>query len=78
MTALAAMLTPTDRERLLERLRELRALDREMRRPGSLAAPDEPVTRFPPPPGPGQAIEHADALDWPPARGLIHPEGARP
>ena len=43
MTAVAALLTPTDRERLLERLRELREVDREMRAPGSLAAPDEPV-----------------------------------
>ncbi len=43
MTTLAALLTRADRERLLDRLRELRALDREMRAPGSLAAPDEPV-----------------------------------
>ena len=43
MTALAAMLSRADRERLLERLAELRALDREMRAPGSLAAPEEPV-----------------------------------
>jgi len=43
MTAIAAMLSRADRERLLERLRELRALDRETRLPGSLAAPDEPV-----------------------------------
>lgn len=43
MTALAALLTPADRERLLERLAELRTLDREMRRPGSLASPDEPI-----------------------------------
>ena len=43
MTTLAALLSRADRERLLERLAELRALDREMRAPGSLAAPDEPV-----------------------------------
>ena len=43
MTALAAMLSRADRERLLERLHELRDLDREMRRPGSLASPDEPI-----------------------------------
>ena len=43
MTTVANLLTPTDRQRLLERLRELRALDREMRAPGSLAAPGAPV-----------------------------------
>lgn len=43
MTTLAALLTPEARSRLLERLRELREVDREMRRPGSLAAPEEPV-----------------------------------
>ena len=43
MTAVAAMLTPEARSRLLERLHELRDLDREMRTPGSLAAPGEPV-----------------------------------
>ena len=43
MTTLAALLSRADRERLLERLRDLRELDREMRPPGSLAAPDEPV-----------------------------------
>ena len=43
VTTLAAMLSHTDRERLLERLAELRELDREMRRPGSLASPDEPI-----------------------------------
>jgi len=43
MTTIASMLSRADRERLLERLRELRALDHEMRAPGSLASPDEPV-----------------------------------
>ena len=43
MTAVANLLNPADRQRLEERLNELRALDREMRAPGSLAAPDEPV-----------------------------------
>ena len=43
VTSVAALLTPADRKRLLERLRELRALDREMRAPGSLAAPDQPL-----------------------------------
>ena len=43
MTTIASMLSRADRERLLERLGVLRALDREMRPPGSLAAPDEPV-----------------------------------
>jgi len=42
VTAIAAMLSARDRQRLEERLRELRAVDREMRAPGSLAAPDEP------------------------------------
>ena len=39
MTALAAMLSRADREQLLERLRELRELDRLMRQPGTLADP---------------------------------------
>ena len=43
MTTLAATLSKADRQRLLERLRELRELDREMRAPGSLAALDEPI-----------------------------------
>lgn len=43
MTSLAALLSRADRQRLLARLRELRALDRAMRAPGSLAAPGEPV-----------------------------------
>lgn len=43
MTAIAAMLARADRERLLERLTELRDADREMRKPGTLAAPGEPV-----------------------------------
>ncbi len=41
MTALAAMLSRTDRQRLLERLRELRELDKLMREPGTLAAPQQ-------------------------------------
>ena len=43
MTAIAALLSARDRQRLEERLRELREVDREMRAPGSLAAPAEPV-----------------------------------
>ena len=43
MTAIAALLSARDRQLLEDRLRELRALDREMRAPGSLATPDEPV-----------------------------------
>jgi hypothetical protein len=39
MTTLAAMLSRSDRERLLERLRELRELDRLIRQPGTLAGP---------------------------------------
>ena len=39
MTALPAMLSRADRERLLKRLRELRELDHLMREPGTLAAP---------------------------------------
>ena len=42
MTALANLLRPADRERLEDRLGELREIDREMRRPGSLAAACEP------------------------------------
>ena len=42
MTALAA-LSRTDRERLLERLAELRDLDRLMRESGSLTSPDQPA-----------------------------------
>jgi len=43
VTAIARLLPDRDRERLLERLAELRELDREMRAPGSLAAPEEPA-----------------------------------
>lgn len=43
MTAIAAILSRADRERLLERLLELRGTDREMRKPGTLASPGEPV-----------------------------------
>ena len=39
MTAIADLLAPRDRARLLERLAELRDLDRLMREPGTLAAP---------------------------------------
>jgi hypothetical protein len=42
VTAIANLLSPAIRQRLLERLRELRTLDREMRTPGSLAAPPTP------------------------------------
>jgi hypothetical protein len=41
VTTLAAMLSRADRERLLARLRELRELDRLMREPGTLAAPQQ-------------------------------------
>ena len=39
MTAIADLLSPRDRARLLGRLGELRDLDRLMREPGTLAAP---------------------------------------
>jgi hypothetical protein len=39
VTALGDLLRRADRRRLLERLDELADLDREMRRPGTLAAP---------------------------------------
>ncbi len=39
MTVLGDHIGPADRRRLLERLDELADLDREMRRPGTLAAP---------------------------------------
>ena len=41
MTTFAAMLSRSDRERLLERLRGLRELDKLMREPGTLAAPQQ-------------------------------------
>jgi hypothetical protein len=40
---LAALLSDRDRQRLGGRLAELRTLDREMRRPGSMAAPPPTV-----------------------------------
>jgi hypothetical protein len=43
MTADPALLAREARARLLERLAELRDLDRLMRESGSLAEPDEPV-----------------------------------
>jgi hypothetical protein len=43
VTAIAAMLSRADRERPLERLAELGDTDRDTRKPGTLAAPDEPV-----------------------------------
>jgi hypothetical protein len=43
MTAIAGLADPAERARLLKRLRELEDLGREMRRPGSLAAPAEPL-----------------------------------
>jgi hypothetical protein len=42
VTALAALLSDRDRERLEGRLAELRGLDREMRKRGTLASPAEP------------------------------------
>jgi hypothetical protein len=39
MTAIPAGLSRADRRRLLERLAELRELDRLMRQPGTLTAP---------------------------------------
>ena len=43
MTAIAALLSARDRQRLEERLRELGDLASLMRERGSLAGPDEPV-----------------------------------
>lgn len=43
MTALAALLSARDRQRLAERLREMEDTGRLMREPGTLAAPDAPV-----------------------------------
>ena len=43
MTTIARLLPDRDRQRLLERLRELRETARLMEERGSLAAPDEPV-----------------------------------
>jgi len=39
VTTIGATLSRADRERLLKRLRELREMDRLMRQPGTLAAP---------------------------------------
>ena len=43
MTALTDLLKPADRERLLERVRQLDKLDGLMRQPGGLAEAPEPV-----------------------------------
>ncbi len=43
MTTVAAMLSRADRERLIERLRELRETARLMEERGSLASPAAPV-----------------------------------
>ena len=43
VTAIADLLRPADRERLLERVRELDELAGLMRQPGGLAAAPEPV-----------------------------------
>lgn len=43
MTAIADLLRPADRFRLLERAREIDELDHLMRQPGGLAAVPEPV-----------------------------------
>lgn len=43
MTAVADLISPEARRRLLERLDGLRGLGDLIREPGSLAAPDEPV-----------------------------------
>lgn len=42
MTAVADLITPADRERLLKRLGEWRALDGAMRKPGGMPAVPEP------------------------------------
>lgn len=41
MTVISSQLSCTDRQRLLERLDELRDLDTLMRKPGTLAGPRE-------------------------------------
>jgi hypothetical protein len=43
VTVIGDLITRAERERLLERLDELEDTDRVMRRPGSLAAPAEPI-----------------------------------
>jgi hypothetical protein len=43
VTAIADLVDPATRRRLLERLDELEDVDRVMRCPGSLATPAEPV-----------------------------------
>jgi hypothetical protein len=42
MTALSDLIDPADRERLLERMRELGELDRLVREPGRNRPPDPP------------------------------------
>jgi hypothetical protein len=42
MTAIADLLGPADRQRLTDRLAELAAIDREMRKPGLLSGSAEP------------------------------------
>lgn len=44
MTSIAGRLSRADRERLLDRIDELRELDRLMRQPGTLAAPRREAT----------------------------------
>ena len=83
MTALADLLSTRDRARLLERLAELKGVDRMMRRPGAwpsrragAAAPRGPRRSHREDndvvttliPAEAPAIEHADALDWLAAR----------
>jgi hypothetical protein len=43
MTAIADLISPADRRRLLEHLAEADEVDRLMRERGTLASPDEPV-----------------------------------
>jgi hypothetical protein len=43
VTAIADLVDPVTRRRLLDRLDEINEIDRVMRRRGSLAAPAEPV-----------------------------------
>lgn len=44
MASFAGLLSRAERQRLLDRLDELAGLDREMRRPGTLAAPRHRAT----------------------------------
>jgi hypothetical protein len=66
VTAIADLLTRTERHRLLEHLDEREDIRRLMTEPGSLAAPDEPVP-----------LHRARPVNKPPARHMDGPGNRR-